>query len=349
MADQTVYAIVGGAGFLGQHLLHLLLSNPQIKGSSIVIIDKAPFDRVVLMYPADFSNPSVSCYFNVDITQNKKLAKMLKGVDIVFHLAAAIAYGRKNKDLLFRVNTRGIQRIIESSEAVGVKKIIYVSSCAVLKCLDKKEKNQLTSEENSEKNWDEEKFCYYGRSKYDGEALTLQATHLNTAVVIPGILLGPGPCHHASILPFEIAGKKKWTLVPKGGSNYIDVRDVAEGLVALAIQPATKGQGRYLMVSHNLEHRELLQAIAGCFNRTLRFIELPRLLSPFIGYCFSVLEWLLPKKSPYSKEGALQAFRYRYFSYQKAFDELNWKPNHTLQETLEDTIHWLKKTEAGVK
>src|SRR6185437_12379747 len=131
---------------------------------------------------------------------------------------------------------------------------------------------------------------------------------------------GPGPCHHASILPFEVALNKKWTIAPQGGSSYIDVRDAADGLLALA--QAVDTNGKYLLVSYHLEHQDLLKEIATTANRSLQIIVIPRIFSSLIGAIVSALEWFLPSHSPYSKEGVIQAFRYRYFSNQKAMKHL---------------------------
>jgi nucleoside-diphosphate-sugar epimerase len=342
---KCVYAIIGGMGFLGQYLVHALLNSKGIDDcAAVVVIDKAPvIEGISFIFPEDFQHKKIKLYLNVDITHNERLAEMLTGAKVVFNLAALIAYGRKNKDLLHKVNTIGIMRVIESSRTVGVKKIIHVSSFATLDCLDERDKTKLAAEETCPKDWDKENFCYYGRSKYEGEQLAIQAANIEHAVVIPGILLGPGPGHHASSLPFQIAMKKKWTVVPEGGSSYIDVRDVSEGLVSLAQH--SSAQGKYLLVAHHLEHRELLQQIVDLTNRSMWLSEFPRIFSPLVVNFFSFLEWILPRKSVFSKEGALQAFRYRYFTNQKAQTELNWKPKYSLQETLKDTIDWFKKEE----
>ncbi|HLF67432.1 MAG TPA: NAD-dependent epimerase/dehydratase family protein, partial [Gammaproteobacteria bacterium] len=89
------YAIIGGCGFLGQHLVHDLLENNNIH---IKIVDKCAQPKA-LTYPNDFSSPAVQLCLNVDITQLADCENVLQGVDVVFVLAAAIAYGRKNKAL----------------------------------------------------------------------------------------------------------------------------------------------------------------------------------------------------------------------------------------------------------
>jgi nucleoside-diphosphate-sugar epimerase len=65
-----------------------------------------------------------------DITRAETLAPALKGVRIVFHLAAVlIAPG--GSDLLERVNSRGTRNLVGAAEAEGVEQFIYVSSISV--------------------------------------------------------------------------------------------------------------------------------------------------------------------------------------------------------------------------
>ena len=341
--QSTRYAVIGGAGFLGQHLIHLLLNQSESHCTLVRVVDKiSVLNSSDMMYSEDFIDKRVQLLLNIDISKKEDLQNILKDIDVVFHLAAAIAYGRKNKFTLKKANLTGIENIIEQSKESFVKKIVYVSSFAALGCLDNQDKAKLASE-TCEKDWNKESYCYYGLSKYNGELFALNAANngLTIAIAVPGVLLGPGPCHHASILPFEVALNKKWTVAPQGGSSYIDVRDVAEGLIALAKH--TEVDGKYLLVSYNLEHRDLLQRISTLANRRLRITVIPRFFSPLIGAVFSLLEWFLPVRSPYSKEGIVQAFRYRYFSNQKAEQQFGWRPKYSLDETLQDAIDWLEK------
>ncbi len=344
MEQQNTYTIIGGGGFLGQHLVHLLLNQEREANSSlrIKIIDKA--SKLKLIYPENFSNKQVELYLGVDISENDNLSKIFMGSNTIFHLAAAIAYGRKNKDYLNSTNVKGVKNIIKHAKLAFVKKIVYVSSFATLGCLDQKDKTKKATE-NCMNNWKKDNFCYYGLSKFCGEQLIMEAheneNHLCTAVAIPGLLLGPGHCCPAGNMPFDIALRKKWSLVPQGGSNYIDVRDVAAGLVALAEHKHISG--KYLLVSHNLEHRDLLQKIADLAGRKLWLTEIPKFLHHLIAPVFSFLEWILSKQSPYSKEGVLKAFKYRYFSHQKAANDLGWIPQYSLEDTLLDTMNWLNK------
>jgi dihydroflavonol-4-reductase len=341
--SETSYAIVGGCGFLGQHLVHLLLKNKS--NFLIKVIDKIDdFSKIEFMYPEDFKAVQLELHLGVDITKDserEKISHILSDVTIVFHLAALLAYGHKNKDRLYQVNVKGVENIVTVAKETGVEKLIYVSSFAALGCLDSK--YELGSEQ-AVFQWQNESGCYYALSKYQGEQLAHQAINerFKIAIAVPGLLLGPGPACHASILPFRIAKNQLWALVPEGGTNLIDVRDVALGLISMAEKTL---QGKYLLVSHNLEHSEVLKNIAELLNRRLCIIKIPRIFAKAISFLFSMLEYCLPSQSPYSMEGAAKVFKYRYYSHKKASTDLDWSPSYSLHTTLTDTLQWLAKNE----
>lgn len=344
--EKKIYAIVGAGGFLGQHLLHLVLEHYQHDPHVLIkIIDKAhALEELHIIFPDDFASKQVQIYFGVDIANDDQLRGVLDGVTTVFHLAAAIAYGRKNKKILQETNVDGFKKIIEHAKKAGVKKIIYVSSFAALGCLDQ----DNAADETCENHWDDEPYAHYGFSKFLAEqhAFESASDEFNIIVAAPGIMFGPGPGHHASILPFTLALNNKWfMLVPQGGTNIVDVRDVASALVLLA-HPQHR-EGKYLLVAHNVKHHDLLSSITQALNRKLFLIEIPQFLAPILGSLAAVLEFILPKSSPYSKEGLVKAFKFRYFTNQKAVDVLGWTPQFTLEKTIQDTRDWIREHSHG--
>ncbi len=339
--NKVSYAVIGGCGFLGQHLVHTLLEKhrPDETDIHIKVIDKTSHTNA-LMYPKDFAAPCVQLCLNVDITKATDCADLLQDVDTVFILAAAIAYGRKNKALLQAVNVTGIQNILTSAKQAKVKKLIYVSSIATLGCINHPDTEKLANE-SCENDWQKETYCHYGLSKYHAEQMVLaQGTDtLQVAVAAPGLLMGPGYCCFANQLPFHTALKRNWALIPEGGSNYIDVRDVATGLIALA---HGKSEGKYLLVANNITHKNLLQKIAKHTKRHLKLWEIPQTLGGSFALLFSLLEFILPATFPLSKEGMTKAFKYRYYSNQR-LQTLGWAPNYSLEKTIQDTLYWMRE------
>lgn len=337
----TRYAIIGAAGFLGQHVLHQLLEKNN--HSEILLIDKASsLGAIKIMHPEDFASTRIKMHWGVDICETSSLNAILKDVDIVIHLAAAIAYGKKNSKILHDVNVRGSENVIVQAKKSGVKKIIYISSFATLGCLDSRDKSYV-ADEICPNRLDSESYSYYARSKYLGEQIAMRSASRDFKVIVavPGIMFGPGPGHHASVLPFHIAMQNKVSVVPQGGTNIIDVRDAASALVALC--DARHERGKYLLMAHNLEHKELMQKIADGADRPLKLITLPRFLAPIFGGIASIVEFFSSKHSPYSKEGLIKAFKYRYFSNDKTIRDLGWRPKYSIEQTIVDTFDWLHR------
>lgn len=334
--------VIGALGFLGQHLVHQLLIDKNINSEiQIKCIDKiASLEKIKLIYSKDFTDNRIKLFLDVNIIDYPNLYEILENTDIIFYLAAVIAYGRKNKEILYNNNIKGIEKVVKCAKSGRVKKVVYVSSFATIGCHDNKDKNILATE-NVENNWDKEKFCYYASSKHYGEqsAINLAGQDMDVHIAVPGIMIGPGPTRYAGLLPFQIALQKKWTLVPTGGSNFVDVRDVANGLIKLSKQK--KAYSKYLFVAHNLEHAELLRHIATRVNRKLYIIKIPKIVGRLFFSFLSFLEWFLPVHSVWSKEGVVKAFQFRYFCHQKTTDDLAWSPAYSLEETLQDTLEWL--------
>lgn len=103
--------VTGGSGFIGSHLVQYLLKN----NHDITVIDKQK--------PIQDVN-----WIDKDIRDS--LNKILKGADIIFHLAA-IANARKcgeDPKLCFSTNVGGTQNILSSALNAGVERVILASS-----------------------------------------------------------------------------------------------------------------------------------------------------------------------------------------------------------------------------
>ena len=69
--------VTGGAGFIGSHLVDLLLS----KGCEVVVIDSLATGRRSQV-------PEKAVFLQGDVSDAELLAKALPGCDVIFHLAA---------------------------------------------------------------------------------------------------------------------------------------------------------------------------------------------------------------------------------------------------------------------
>jgi nucleoside-diphosphate-sugar epimerase len=115
MASQIV-AVTGVAGFLGQRLLPCLEAETDVE--RIVGLDvREPSRR----------SPHLELH-RVDIAGHD-LKPLLEGVDVLVHLAA-IVDPIADEALMTRVNVEGTRRVLDAAAAVGVRKIVRLSTTA---------------------------------------------------------------------------------------------------------------------------------------------------------------------------------------------------------------------------
>ena len=118
-------AVTGGAGFIGSHLVDGLLEN----GHDVCVIDNFSSGKDAnLVHHAD--NSHLTIYRN-DI--NEDLGVILKGVDVVFHLAALplVQYSIEHPKEAHEANVNGMLNVLLESKKAGVRRLVFVSSASV--------------------------------------------------------------------------------------------------------------------------------------------------------------------------------------------------------------------------
>ena len=115
--------VSGGAGFIGSHLVELLLE----QGHSVVVIDNFSTGRPQNLAHLE-SAPGLRI-FECDIAVDE-LTPALYGIDWVFHLAglADIVPSIERPTDYFTANVVGTQRLLEAARASGVKRLVYAAS-----------------------------------------------------------------------------------------------------------------------------------------------------------------------------------------------------------------------------
>ena len=118
------FAVTGGAGFIGSHLVRCLVS----EGHNVTVID-------------DFSRGSLANLDGIhkkihiermDICDLDALDDALQGADGIFHQAAlgSVPESWKNPDRYQRVNVRGTENILSIASSHHIK-VVYASSASV--------------------------------------------------------------------------------------------------------------------------------------------------------------------------------------------------------------------------
>ena len=247
--------VTGGTGLVGSHLLFELVSTNQIIRA--IYRDEAKLELVkkVFSYYCEETNLLFNKvdWVKADLLDVPTLNDVFNGITHVYHCAAFISFDPKDYHKLRKTNIEGTANIVNLCLSNTISKLCYVSSISTL---GSKDDNSLIDEETY---WNPEaNNSVYGITKYGAEMEVWRGTQegLNTVIVNPGLILGPGFWNAGSGLLFKEVYQGLSYYVT-GTSGYVDVKDVVKCMIFLMNSELTNN--RYILVSENLSFRQFTE------------------------------------------------------------------------------------------
>lgn len=119
--------ITGGAGFIGSHLCDKYTR----EGHTVFCLDNFMSGNLMnIRHLLDFRNFKL---VKGDVRDSDFLEKVMRDVEVVFHLAAQVHVDRSyiEPKLTYEINVLGTQNILEAARIHDAKRIIYASSSEV--------------------------------------------------------------------------------------------------------------------------------------------------------------------------------------------------------------------------
>ncbi len=210
--------VTGGTGFLGSHLLRLLVAQ-QHKVRAIY--------RYQSNIPADLRE-SVE-WFECDVLDVIGLEETMQGVEYVYHCAAKVSFEAKDRERIYNINVLGTAHVVNAALHAGVKKLLHVSSIA---SLGRAYENQLITEKTS---WEESaNNSWYAVTKHLSEMEVWRGIEegLNAIIVNPSVIIGEGNWSSGTGR-FFIMLSKGFRFYPRGANGFVSVNDVVECMYQL--------------------------------------------------------------------------------------------------------------------
>jgi UDP-glucose 4-epimerase len=115
--DVISIAVTGAAGLIGRQLIPALVDEPDV-------------DRVVGFDVREPTRRVPELEFHLANVLHSELKPLLEDVDVLVHLASVVD-PIPDEALMARVNVEGTRRVLDAAAAVGIKKVVRVSSAAV--------------------------------------------------------------------------------------------------------------------------------------------------------------------------------------------------------------------------
>ena len=255
--------VTGATGFLGRHLVSLLVE----RGDEVRALVRAGSDA------SDLERIGVTALRGELSPEDVRVAA--SGCALVFHLAGLVSHERKDLDRLREVNVAGTRGVLAGVEPGA--RVVHVSSVAALGPAPGPARP--ADESQRFPRW-AGRFPY-AATKRAGEDAALQVASDGGDVVVanPGFLLGPGDVNRVSTWHVGRYLDGTLRIQTSGGLSNVDARDVAAGLVALA-EGGRRGE-RYILTSRegNLSHRDFFRRVADVTGVRRRMVSVPQAIA----------------------------------------------------------------------
>jgi dihydroflavonol-4-reductase len=273
-----------------------------------------------------------------DVTQPNTLIRAMKGVQHVYHLAGLISIMPGENNILRLVNVQGTINIIQACIRAGVQRLVYTSSIHAIARVPE----GVTIDETIP--FDPDNPCgEYDRSKAQASLAVLDAAQqgLDAVIVCPTGVIGPYDYRRSELGQLILdCVEEKPQLYVDGAYDFVDVRDVAAGMV-LANENGRRGE-TYILSGERITVDNLLTVMQTIAH--LRFVKLriPMRIARYMAK-FTPTYYRLTHTKPRFTTYSLETLESNsVISHAKARDELGYQPR-SIKITLADTARWFRE------
>ncbi len=240
-------AITGATGFVGRHVVERLLAEPGLELRSLV----RPTSQ---REPLEALGPRVELVEG-DVCEPESLRRLLDGAWGVIHLAGYRDFWSRDRELYYRLNTRGAENVFRAALEAKVEKVVQVSTPLAFGVPASIPFDEDTAPGPHPSDYARSKHLgdEAGWRLHRGQGLPLAVVHL-AAVIGAG---DPRPTMEVRRaverrLPVLVGADTTYT--------YVHVRDAAEAIVRALLEPKSVGR-RYLIGTERASTREYFEII----------------------------------------------------------------------------------------
>jgi len=303
--------VTGAGGFIGSHVVERLL-NDGFEVRAFVHYNSQDRWGWLEDIEGDFE------VFKGDVRDFDSVLKSMKGVEIVFHLAALIGipYSYETPVAYIKTNIEGTYNVLEAAKQIGgVGRIVHISTSEVYGTA-----RYVPIDENHPYNPQSP----YAATKVAADMLALsyyRSFGLPVTVVRPFNTFGPRQSLRAvipTIITQFISGKDEIKIGNlEAKRDFLFVKDTAEGIIKVGLHPETVGDVFNIGTGQSYSISEVIALVKDITGRSVKIVQDENRFRP-----------------EKSEVEVLQC------NFEKAKSLTGWSPQYSFRKALEKTILW---------
>jgi nucleoside-diphosphate-sugar epimerase len=271
------------------------------------------------------------------VTDRSAVERSMRGVEFVFHLAAAFRELNVPNSFYDEVNVAGTRVVLEAARQAGVRKFVYCSTCGVHGNID----HPPAGEDAPIRPAD-----YYQRTKYEAEPLVKEfgRSGMETVILRPAAIYGPGDPERFFLI-FKRVAKGSFPMFGNGRTLYhpLYIDNLVDAF--LLCMPPGAGEGREYLIADERYYpiEEIVRAVGRALGVPVRIRHYPVLPVVVAGHIceavckpFGVTPPIFPRRVDWYRQN-------RAFDITRAKRELGYQPQVELDDGLRRTGTWYRQ------
>ena len=327
---KRIYIVTGASGFLGNNIIRMLEHDDNAEVRAFVLNGESI---------SSLNNLKCSIYYG-DVTKADTLNSVFDGCDgieiFVIHCAAVVYIKSKYNSKVYDVNVNGTKNIVDKVLEYNAK-LIYVSS---VHAIPEKSDGNLISEVSIFN--PDDVVGLYAKTKAEAARYVMDSVKdkgLNACIVHPSGILGPYDFSnsHLTALVREIV-RGKLPMCVKGGYDFVDVRDVAKGII-MACDKGKMGEC-YIMSGEFVSIKKLADLVCDVVGRKRIKVVLPIMIAKIVAPFYEMYYNVKGKTPLFTKYSLYTLSSNSNFSNEKAKRDLGFV-TRDITDTVKDMVMWI--------
>ncbi len=314
--------VTGATGLVGNNVVRMLLS----RGESVraFIRSRQASDRALAALPVEVVQGSLG--------DESAVQAAVDGARIVVHSAAMVHCGWRHRAEMMKANVEGTRVVAAAARRAGAR-LVHVSS---VDAIGLHADGTPADEETLPGGMPE---CPYVVTKREAERVVHDeiARGLDAVIVNPVYMLGPWDWKPSSGRMLLEVASGKGLFAPPGANDFVDVRDVAGGILAAAERGRT-GR-RYILGGHSMSYLDAWRLFARVAGRMQPLGIAPPPLVRMAGLAGDLVSLCMKHELPVNSAATRMSMLPHNFSCRRAQAELGYA-FRPLEATVSDAWEW---------